>query len=130
MTGSASNELFLCSSDFIGFPKEVSLSGFFRSRILRYWSAIALVLAGAVVVRHADPSVVARLRMLGFDTLQQAAPRTPDPKYPVRIVDADERSIMKLGSWPWDREIYARLLDTLGALGARAVAFRYRVCAR
>jgi adenylate cyclase len=92
-------------------------------RLLRYWIVVSIVIAGAIALRHADPTIVARLRMLGFDTLQQYAPRIPDPKYPVRIVDADERSITKLGSWPWDREVYARLLDVLGRLGASAIAF-------
>ena len=88
-----------------------------------YWLIVLSVIAGCVLVRQADPSFVARLRLLGFDILQQTLPRTPDPRYPVRIVDIDERSIRAFGSWPWRRDILAGLVDKLFAAGARVVVF-------
>ena len=88
-----------------------------------YWLIIAGILAVSIVVRHIDPTIMARLRLLGFDTLQQAAPRVPDPKYPVRIIDIDEASLEKLGSWPWRRELLATLVDKLLTGGARVVMF-------
>jgi len=88
-----------------------------------YWLIIFAVVGACVVVRQADPSFVARLRLLGFDILQQTLPRTPDPHYPVRIIDIDERAIRELGSWPWRRDLLARLVDKLFAGGVRVVAF-------
>src|SRR5215510_4612312 len=78
-----------------------------------YWLIIAGILTLSVMVRHADPPMLARLRLLGFDMLQQAAPRAPDPSYPVRIIDIDEASLHQLGSWPWRRELLATLVDKL-----------------
>jgi adenylate cyclase len=88
-----------------------------------YWLIIFCVVAVCVIVRQADPSFVARLRLLGFDILQQTQPRSPDPSYPVRIVDIDEHSIRTFGSWPWRRDVLASLVDKLFAAGARVVVF-------
>ena len=88
-----------------------------------YWLIIFCVVAVCVIVRQADPSFVARLRLLGFDILQQTQPRSPDPSYPVRIVDIDERSIRAFGSWPWRRDVLASLVDKLFAAGVRVVVF-------
>lgn len=101
-----------------GWPRDRQLS----IRIA-YWLIIAAVLAGCVLLRQADPSYIARLRLLGFDMLQQAMPRTPDPRYPVRIIDIDEPSIRTFGNWPWRRDLLAQLVDKLFAFGVRVVVF-------
>jgi serine phosphatase RsbU (regulator of sigma subunit) len=88
-----------------------------------YWLIIFGVVAACVVVRQADPGFMARLRLLGFDILQQTLPRTPDPSYPVRIVDIDEPSIKAFGNWPWRRDLLAQLVDRLAASGVRVVVF-------
>jgi adenylate cyclase len=43
----------------------------------------------------------------------------------VRIVDIDERSLDAIGAWPWRRDILARLVEQLLALGAKVVAFDF-----
>ena len=88
-----------------------------------YWLIIFSVVAACVVVRQVDPNFLARLRLLGFDILQQTLPRSPDPRYPVRIIDIDERSIKAFGTWPWRRDILAQLVDKLFAAGVRVVVF-------
>lgn len=88
-----------------------------------YWLIILSIVATCVAVRQADPSFVARLRLLGFDILQQTLPRSSDATYPVRIIDIDERSMKAFGTWPWRRDILAQLLDKLFAAGVRVVAF-------
>jgi len=90
-----------------------------------YWLAVAFALGGAAALRWIDPQPLARLRLVAFDTLQQLQPRKVDPAYPVRIVDIDERSLAAIGAWPWRREILARLVEQLQALGARVVAFDF-----
>lgn len=88
-----------------------------------YWLIILSVVAACVVVRQVDPGFMARLRLLGFDILQQTLPRTPDPNYPVKIIDIDEPSIKAFGNWPWRRDLLARLVDKLFASGVRVVVF-------
>jgi adenylate cyclase len=84
-----------------------------------YLLIILAVIAACVGVRQADPGFMARLRLLGFDLLQQSLPRTPDASYPVRIVDIDEPSIKAFGNWPWRRDLLAGLIDKLFAAGVR-----------
>jgi len=43
------------------------------------------------------------------------------PAVPVQIVAIDDRSIEKLGRWPWPRATLARLFDALAASGAKVV---------
>ena len=38
------------------------------------------------------------------------------------IVSIDDASLSKLGHWPWNREIHARLIKRLSAAGARVIA--------
>lgn len=100
------------------------LSGAGRLSVRTVYCLIILgVVAACIFVRQIDPSFVARLRLLGFDILQQVLPRSPDPAYPVRIVDIDERSIKAFGTWPWRRDVLARLVDQLFAAGVKVVVF-------
>lgn len=80
------------------------------------------VLAAAVLLRVWDPAPVARLRLSVFDTYLSLKPRQLDPSFPVRIVDIDEASLARLGQWPWPRSDLARIVDTLGKAGAKAIA--------
>jgi adenylate cyclase len=54
------------------------------------------VLAAMLVVRAWDPLPLQQLRWLAFDTYQRLAPRAYDPTMPVKIVDLDEDSIVKV----------------------------------
>ena len=88
-----------------------------------YTLIILIVLTAYVGLRQADPAFMARLRLLGFDILQQLHPRIPDHNYPVRIIDVDDASIKSFGKWPWSRQLLARLVDKLFSMGVRVVVF-------
>ncbi len=88
-----------------------------------YILLVAAILAGATVVRIADPFFVQALRLIAFDSYQKLAPETYDPDLPVRIVDINEESLKRIGQWPWPRTTIADLLQRLGNEGAAAVAF-------
>lgn len=68
------------------------------------------------------PIPVLALRNAAFDQFQRWWPR-PAVEAPVRIVDVDERSLERLGQWPWPRTRLAELVERLHAAGAAAVAF-------
>ena len=95
---------------------------FLRARSV-YAGLVLAILAGATLIRVADPFFVQALRLIAFDSYQKLDPATYDPNLPVRIVDIDETSLAKIGQWPWARTTMAKLLDTLGADGAAVVAF-------
>ncbi|HSD92435.1 MAG TPA: adenylate/guanylate cyclase domain-containing protein [Methyloceanibacter sp.] len=77
----------------------------------------------ALALRVWDPTPVARLRALVFDSYQRLSPRQFDPSLPVRIVDIDEESLKRIGQWPWPRTVLAELVDKLAAGGAAAIGF-------
>ncbi len=80
------------------------------------------ILVLAFGLRYADPPAVEQLRLAVFDEYQRLKPRVWS-EADVRIIDIDDRSLERLGQWPWPRTIHASLLDRLGDLGAAAVAF-------
>jgi adenylate cyclase len=80
------------------------------------------VLLGAIGVRIGAPDLLDRLSLIAFDLYQRTSPRRPG-NAPIRIVDIDDKSLNKIGQWPWPRTIVAKLVDHLAAAGAAVVAF-------
>ena len=102
-----------------------------RLRILRRWFARRIgyarlvclaLLIGFAALRIADPAPVEEIRVRTFDTFQRFDSRVKTAK-PVAIVDIDEKSLAKLGQWPWPRTRIADLVTNLTKLGAVVIAF-------
>ncbi|SDJ01100.1 MULTISPECIES: CHASE2 domain-containing protein [Bradyrhizobium] len=102
-----------------------------RLRIVRRWFArrfgyarlacLALLVLFAAF-RIADPAPVEEIRVRTFDTFQRFDPRKKAVR-PVTIVDIDDKSMEKLGQWPWPRTRIADLITELTRLGAVVIAF-------
>jgi adenylate cyclase len=82
----------------------------------------AFLLLGLLALRYEDPPLVEAVRLRSFDMLQRLAPRL-ETRFPVLIVDIDERSLKELGQWPWPRTRLAQLTDRLTADGAVVIGF-------
>src|SRR3979411_3152455 len=102
-----------------------------RLRILRRWFArkfgyarlvCLALLIGLASLRVADPAPIEELRVRAFDTFQRIDYRVKTAR-PVVIVDIDEKSLAKLGQWPWPRTQIADMVTNLTKLGAAAIAF-------
>src|ERR1700686_3888441 len=102
-----------------------------RPRVLRRWFArrfgyarlvCLALLIGLAALRIADPAPIEALRVRTFDTFQLTDPRVKTAK-PVTVVDIDEKSLSKLGQWPWPRTRIADLITNLTRLGAVVIAF-------
>ena len=102
-----------------------------RLRIWRRWFARRFgyarlaclgLLIGLAALRVADPAPLDELRVRVFDTFQVIEPRVKTAR-PVTIVDIDEKSLAKLGQWPWPRTRLADLVTNLTTLGAAVIAF-------
>jgi len=76
------------------------------------------VLGGALAVW--PPPLADSIEGKVYDTFLRSAPRYPAPG-PITIVDLDEKSLERLGQWPWPRYRIARLLDRIREDGATAV---------
>jgi eukaryotic-like serine/threonine-protein kinase len=59
------------------------------------------------------------LDRLGRDPALHAAAEAASPE--VLVVAIDDASVQRLGAWPWSRTSLARLVDRLGAAGARTI---------
>lgn len=53
-----------------------------------------------------------RLQGAWFDVYQGVMPRAPSAE-PVTVVDIDERSVARLGQWPWPRTLLAELIAAI-----------------
>jgi adenylate cyclase len=102
-----------------------------RLRALRRWFArrfgyarlvCLALLIGLVALRIADLAPVEELRVRTFDTFQLIDPRVKTAR-PVTIIDIDEKSLAKLGQWPWPRTRIADLIANLTRLGAVVIGF-------
>src|SRR5262249_31367944 len=71
-------------------------------------------------VRIWDPPPVQELRVRTFDMFQLIDPRAKAAR-PVTIIDIDDKSLSKLGQWPWSRTVMADMIINLGNLGAVAI---------
>jgi adenylate cyclase len=80
------------------------------------------LLIGFAVLRAADPAPVEEIRVRVFDAFQRIDPRKKTIR-PVTIVDIDDKSLEKLGQWPWPRTRIADLVTELTRLGAVVIAF-------
>ncbi len=80
------------------------------------------LLVGLAALRVADPPPIEELRVRIFDTFQRFEPRVKTAR-PVAIVDIDEKSLAKLGQWPWPRTRIADMIAGLTRLGAVVIAF-------
>src|ERR1700709_2424722 len=103
-----------------------------RLRILRRWfkrefgyaRLICLaLLIGVAALRIADPAPIMELRVRTFDTFQRIDPRAKMANPPVAIVDIDEKSLAKLGQFPWPRTRIADMVTDLTRMGAVGIAF-------
>ena len=102
-----------------------------RLRVLRRWFnrrfgyarlACLALLIGFAALRILDPAPVEEMRVRTFDFFQRFDPRQKTAR-PVTIVDIDDKSLEKLGQWPWPRTRIADLVTELTRLGAVVIAF-------
>ncbi len=102
-----------------------------RLRIWRRWFARRFgyarlaclgLLIGLAALRLADPAPIEELRVRVFDSFQVIEPRVKAAR-PVTVVDIDEKSLAKLGQWPWPRTRLADLVTSLTTLGAAVIGF-------
>lgn len=91
-------------------------------RGLVYWLPLALLLA-TVAAHLVLPKWADRFSALAFDFYQLQLPRQTPEELPVVIIDIDERSLQRLGQWPWPRTIVAQMVDKLREAGAVVIAF-------
>ncbi len=81
-----------------------------------------VVLLALTLVKYSDPAPLERFRLWVFDQYLTGKPREAGAS-PVVVVDIDEKSLARIGQWPWSRAVLARLVDKIGETGAAAIGF-------
>lgn len=82
--------------------------------------AIGLVATAIVALSALGLPLHDRLELMTLDfRMRLAAPPAASPD--IVHVDIDDESIVRLGRWPWDRDVHARFLDAATLLGAGRV---------
>src|SRR6266852_2325305 len=102
-----------------------------KSHGIRAWGILAparmtraagiVITLGVIVLFLAEVPLLDQLELKTYDMRLRALPRAA-PQH-VTIAAIDEKSLAKLGRWPWSRAILAELVRKLDQQGARAIAF-------
>ena len=73
-------------------------------------------------LKTANPSFVKSISFLSFDLYQKAIPLKKESSKVV-IVDIDEKSLGKFGQFPWNRSIFAKIIENINREKPKAIGF-------
>ena len=68
-----------------------------------------------------NPAFIKSVSYLSFDLYQKIFAEKKDSE--VVIIDIDEKSLGKFGQFPWNRNVFAKILDQLNTSNPKAVGF-------
>ena len=74
-----------------------------------------------IIIKIVNPSLVRKISFINYDFYQKVFNRGEVQN--VTIVDIDEKSIAKIGQFPWRRDIYSKILNNLNQFNPSAIAF-------
>ena len=74
-----------------------------------------------IAVKIINPSFVKSISYLSFDVYQKIFSEKKETD--VVIVDIDEKSLGKFGQFPWNRNVFAKILDELNNSDPKAIGF-------
>jgi CHASE2 domain-containing sensor protein len=97
----------------------VKLSAPPRRRLVFLSGVVPIIFAAVLAVYR--PPFLARAEDATYDIILRSS-SAREPAGRVVIVDVDERSLSAVGQWPWRRDVMGRLISSIGAGGASAIA--------
>ena len=74
-----------------------------------------------IIIKFINPSIIQKISFINYDFYQKVFNRGEVKD--VTIVDIDEKSISKIGQFPWRRDIYSKILKNLNLHNPKAIAF-------
>ena len=83
--------------------------------------SLALLLIFFITLKVINPSIVQKISFINYDFYQKVFNRGEVTD--VTIIDIDEKSIAKIGQFPWRRDIYSKILYNLNQHNPSAIAF-------
>ena len=73
------------------------------------------------IIKFINPPIIQKISFINYDFYQKVFNRSEIKD--VTIVDIDEKSIAKIGQFPWRRDIYSKVLKNLNLHNPKAIAF-------
>ena len=92
---------------------------FFRKNLNYIVFLIILILL--ITLKVINPSFIKSVSYLSFDLYQKIFAEKKDTE--VVIIDIDEKSLGKFGQFPWNRKVFAKILDQLNTSNPKAIGF-------
>ena len=83
-----------------------------------YLSAIFLLL---IIIKFINPSFIQKISFINYDFYQKVFNR--GEVNDITIIDIDEKSIAKIGQFPWRRDVYSKILKNLNQHNPQVIAF-------
>jgi len=81
----------------------------------------SILLIILIAIKILNPSFVKSISYLSFDVYQKIFVENKDSE--VIIIDIDEKSLGKFGQFPWNRSIFAKILDQLNTSSPKVIGF-------
>ena len=82
---------------------------------------LGLLLIFFITLKVINPSIIQKISFINYDFYQKVFNRGEVTE--VTIIDIDEKSIAKIGQFPWRRDIYSKILYNLNQHNPSAIAF-------
>ena len=92
----------------------------FVQKNLNYF-VFLIVLTLLIFLKILNPAFIKSVSYLSFDDYQKIFSEKKETN--VVIVDIDEKSLGKFGQFPWNRNVFAKILDQLNGSNPKAVGF-------
>ena len=74
-----------------------------------------------IIIKFINPPIIQKISFINYDFYQKVFNRGEVKN--ITIVDIDEKSIAKVGQFPWRRDIYSKILKNLNQHNPKAIAF-------
>ncbi len=92
----------------------------FLQKHLNYFVFLFLLIL-LIFLKFLNPSFIKSVSYLSFDLYQKLF--AEEKKTDVVIIDIDEKSLGKFGQFPWNRTVFAKILDQLNTSNPKAIGF-------
>ena len=86
------------------------------------YSIFLLILILLIVLKTINPTFIKSISFLSFDMYQKVFPLKKNDS-DVIIIDIDEKSLSKFGQFPWNRSIFAKIIENVDSTNPKAIGF-------
>ena len=85
------------------------------------YTVFLILLVFLIFLKIINPSFIKSISFLSFDLYQKVFAEKKNSD--VVIIDIDEKSLGKFGQFPWNRIVFAEILDKINASNPKAIGF-------